>query len=77
MPLKIYPNPSYDKITIETYEIPTKGQLSILNLNGQELFKLQITKQKTVIEIKRLLNGVYLVKFTNERSFQVGKFYKH
>jgi photosystem II stability/assembly factor-like uncharacterized protein len=71
--LEIYPNPSCNSITIET---KGNGHLSILNLNGQELITCQITKPKTLIDIRRLTSGVYLVQVTSEKAVQMGKFIK-
>jgi acyl-[acyl carrier protein]--UDP-N-acetylglucosamine O-acyltransferase len=72
----MYPNPSSDYITIETSAIPTKSQLSIMNLNGQHLITLQITEPKTQLDISTLPNGVYFVQLTGERTVEVRKFVK-
>jgi hypothetical protein len=72
-PLKIFPNPSNNNITIET---PAKGQLSILNLHGQQLITRQLTELKTQLDISNLPFGVYLVKLVGEKGVQVGKFIK-
>ncbi len=69
----VFPNPAFTTITIET---PAPSQLSILNLNGQELLKQTITEPKTVIDISSLPNGVYFVRVTGEKSVGVGKFVK-
>jgi hypothetical protein len=69
----VYPNPSSDKITIET---SVEGNLSILNLNGQELLTRQITEPKTILDISILPSGVYFVKLVWKKGVQVGKFVK-
>ena len=74
--IKIYPNPSSDKITIETYETLAKGQLYIMNLSGQELLQQTITNPSTQIDISTLPSGVYVVKLREEKSIQVGKIIK-
>jgi hypothetical protein len=74
--ISLYPNPATDKITIETYAIPTQSQLSIMNLNGQELITRTITEPKTQINISNLPNGVYFVRVTNDRTVEVGKIVK-
>lgn len=71
--ISIYPNPASTHITIE---IPYQGQLSVLNLQGQELIIHQIEEQKTRIDISTLPSGVYLVKVTGEKGVQVVKFVK-
>jgi photosystem II stability/assembly factor-like uncharacterized protein len=74
--LKIYPNPSLDNITIETSATPTKGELSILNLNGQELMTRHITQPTTTFDVSNLPSGVYEVKMVGEKGVQLGKFIK-
>ncbi|MBC8465653.1 T9SS type A sorting domain-containing protein [bacterium] len=71
--LSISPNPASNHITIET---PAQSQLSILNLNGQELLKQTITEPKTVINISSLPNGIYFVRLTGKEIVGVGKFIK-
>ena len=75
--LKIYPNPAFDKITIEISGMPSMGQLSIVNLNGVELLSRQITAPGTVVDINSLSSGIYILKFSNEKTVQVGKFIKN
>jgi hypothetical protein len=74
--ITFYPNPAADKITIETAATLTNSQLSIMNLNGQELMTRQITSPKTQIDISNLPNGVYFVRLTNDKTMEVGKFVK-
>jgi hypothetical protein len=73
---KFYPNPSSDFITIETSAIPTESQLSISNLNGQELITRQITQPKTQLDISSLPNGVYFVRLTSDKTVATGKIIK-
>ena len=68
--LTVYPNPASTHITIET---SSQGQVSIINLQGQELMSQQITQPKTEIDISSLPSGVYLVKLVGEKGVQVGK----
>jgi hypothetical protein len=69
----IFPNPATGKITIETI---IKGSLAILNLNGQQLIRRQITEKQTVIDVAGLPKGVYFVRLTNDKRMQMGKFVK-
>ena len=72
----IYPNPSSYQITIETSANPSKSQLSISNINGQELITRQITASKTQLDISSLPSGVYFVRLTSEKCVVTGKFIK-
>jgi photosystem II stability/assembly factor-like uncharacterized protein len=71
--LKIYPNPSSNIITVETF---AKGHLSILNLNGQVVITHQITDPKTQFDISNLPSGIFLVKLVGANGVQVGKILK-
>jgi len=72
----LYPNPATDKITIEKSATPAKNQLSITNLNGQQLITCQVTELKTQIDISNLPSGVYFVRLTNDKTVEVGMFVK-
>jgi hypothetical protein len=74
--VRISPNPSSTQITIETPGTTSKFQLSIFNLNSQELIRRQITEPTTVIDIGDLPGGVYFVRMRGERSVGVEKFIK-
>jgi hypothetical protein len=74
--LKIYPNPSSGQVTIETSAIPGNDQLSIVNLNGQEVITRQITEPKTQLDISGLQCGVYFVRLTGEGKITIGKIIK-
>lgn len=74
--LKIYPDPSRDKITILTPEIPANGQLSVMDLTGREVIQQNLTNVSTSIDISSLPNGVYVVKLKEGNSVRVGKIVK-
>jgi len=74
--ISMYPNPARDKITIEIAEGQAPSQLSILNLNGEEVLTSSLIKPKTQIDISNLAGGVYFVRLTNDKTVEVGKFVK-
>jgi len=74
--LNIYPNPANEYITLEIKIPITKTTLSILNTNGQELIKQQITNTQFKIDVSQLPNGVYFVKLMNANGIDVSKFVK-
>jgi hypothetical protein len=73
----LYPNPATDKITIEIAEGQVTSQLSMRNLNGEEILTCSLIKPKTQIDISNLSIGVYFVRLTKERAVDVGKFVKN
>jgi hypothetical protein len=74
--LSIYPNPSTDKITIETPGATQKSNLVIMNIEGQQILSRQITGPRTQIDISALPNGVYFVRLTSDSEVEEGKVVK-
>jgi hypothetical protein len=74
--IRFYPNPSSDKITVESSELSAGGRLSILNLSGQELLHRNITGPTTSIDVSHLSPGIYMVKMIGRKGVQMGKFVK-
>ena len=70
----IYPNPTTTIITVET---ATKGSIVILNLNGKKLINRQINEPTTTIDVSTLPSGVYILRFTNDKTISMGKLVKH
>jgi hypothetical protein len=67
--IKIYPNPATDKISIGC-----SGGIkciSLLNLTGQELYKVNISGNNAVLRTTELNNGLYILRVT-EISGKVG-----
>lgn len=71
--LSIYPNPASGIITIN---LKFPGTIQILSLNGQELLRQKNIDQTTQTDISTLSKGLYLLKVTNGKGVQVGKFIK-
>ena len=76
MILKIYPTFITDKLMIETGNKPKETFLSILNLNGQEIIKQQILDHLTILDMRDLARGMYLVRLTTESRIEVKKIIK-
>jgi hypothetical protein len=74
--LLLYPNPATDKITIKLSGMTQGGNLTIVDIEGQQLITRQITEPKTHVDINSLPSGVYFVRVTNEKTVEVGKFVK-
>jgi hypothetical protein len=71
--LKIYPNPTDVKISIDSKE---GGNLFIFNSQGHQFLQQEITVPTTTIDVSILPSGVYVVKLVGEKGVQVGKFIK-
>ena len=73
--ISIYPNPATDRITIEISGLTQGSNLSIVNIEGQQLIIRQIT-ESNASSISSLPSGVYFVRLTNYKTVNVGKFVK-
>lgn len=62
-----YPNPIDDAVSFFWSESPLEMNLTILNLQGQQVFNKIITKNSPV-NINPLKNGVYLYRLSNKKS---------
>lgn len=71
--VKIYPNPAKDNIIIEG---ATKGTLEILNSQGQIIKHLNISDNKTSIDISKLTIGVYSLKIITKQGIIIKKLLK-
>jgi hypothetical protein len=76
--IAICPNPASSTMTLEIpHTTALKNTLlTIYNLNGQQLIYRHITEPATVIDIGTLTQGMYIVKVTDDKAVQVGKFIK-
>ncbi len=65
--LDIYPNPTKDFINI-TIDDLTQGALTLrlLNLNGQVLEMLKVVDSNTVVDVRSLKKGWYIVELSNK-----------
>jgi hypothetical protein len=73
----IYPNPATTIITIEITELSNISDLTILNLNGQELDHCHIMGPRTAIDISHLAAGVYFVNYKSENEVRMFKVVKY
>jgi len=73
----IFPIPSSTKITITAPITLSKFQISIFNLNGQEVIRQENTEPSSVIDISRLPQGLYFLKLTSNSAVKVFKIVKN
>lgn len=71
--ITISPNPSKDNITVEG---ATKGKIEIVNLQGQLIKSVNVSDNKTNIDISDLSSGVYSLMFTSNKGIIVKKLLK-
>lgn len=69
--LKYYPNPVSNILNIENNNII--GNIEIISVTGQSIFKQNNNTNKVSIDTKKLSNGIYFVKITSENKTKVIK----
>jgi uncharacterized repeat protein (TIGR01451 family) len=68
IPLKVYPNPSSDKIFVET-NIVINGTLSLSNLLGQVYdYQLFTSSEVSIFDIQHLPKGVYILTLKTDQG---------
>ena len=65
--IKIYPNPTNDKLNIVA---PKDIIVSLFDIQGRELFK---QKDATQIDMSSYASGVYIIQFTNAEGQVIAK----
>jgi hypothetical protein len=73
---EIYPNPAQDFIKVIT-EIDEKTTLRILSLDGRILKTLPLISNQTLIDLKDLTPGLYLIEIHNKQKIENIKIYKY
>ena len=61
--LKVYPNPNNGNFILE---IDNKSEISIINLVGQEIAKLELEAGENQINLGNIVNGIYFIKVSNK-----------
>ncbi len=71
--LEIFPNPSIDKITINSLQNST---IEIFNIQGQLIKCINANESQTTIDVSGFARGMYFVKVKTESGIGVKKFVK-
>ena len=74
LPFKLYPNPAKDKVVIKSDLI--NYNLSIYNLIGKEVLKLQNQNRETLLDISSLNQGLYLIELEANTAIHTFKLIK-
>lgn len=72
--IETYPNPVADELTVILPDLP--AQVSLYNLNGQQLLKQDAQSSHMTINMIDFKSGVYFVKVTNQGQFRIQKIFK-
>lgn len=72
--IAMYPNPVSSSLSISSLE--NLDAISIYNVIGQEVMKLNINDSNVVINVSNFQNGIYIVKAYSEGKVSTSKFIK-
>lgn len=64
---KIYPNPASGKLSIDFNEVGER-QVSILNINGEEVLFRQSSSEQISIQLRDLIPGIYVIQILEKNS---------
>jgi hypothetical protein len=65
----VYPNPAKSTITIATHNGINKGNLLVLDLNGNTVLNHAISNENSTFSVTNLANGVYTVIMESDGKF--------
>jgi hypothetical protein len=72
---EIYPNPATDYIKVSS-EIEDKSIMLILTLDGREVKTLPLISKQTLVDIRELTSGVYILEIDKKGELEHIKFIK-
>ena len=76
--LKIYPNPAFEKISIESSELGNimNGTVFVHGMTGQELINQKVQGPGVEINVSSLPAGIYFIRYMDKEKTESGKFIK-
>ncbi len=75
MPIKVYPNPVTNELTIEKAGNTENKKFEIINSSGRVVFSGTLL-EKTVVQTSGFSSGVYIIKLENANTFDFKKIIK-
>jgi len=73
---KVYPNPSYNIITIPFKKEEQVLQITIISMGGQKILKTEITRDIPTVDITALTKGLYIVQVQSNAENRTYKLIK-
>ncbi|HOZ88035.1 MAG TPA: T9SS type A sorting domain-containing protein, partial [Bacteroidia bacterium] len=76
--ISVFPNPVKDQLGIEFINLPQNARLEIFSPDGTLLRKLEITAEKTLINLQNEQAGLYLIRLLlGEKTIKEAKILKN
>lgn len=67
--IHVYPNPAIDEITIEVKSNTPQGQITLKSFDGRTLLQQSFQEIKTVLNLRGMASGMYLLEVKSEQSY--------
>ena len=74
--IKIYPNPAFDTLYIDFANTEKNRVAEIVSYSGQVFGSYLVSRRKNIINISRLIPGLYLIKVEGKKKASNIKFFK-
>lgn len=71
--ISVFPNPTSDQLSIKSNFASRKPIIQIFNFAGQKIYESKLFKDVT-IDTKHLDNGIYLLKYSDNKDYSSKKF---
>ncbi len=63
--MKLYPSVASDMVTVEVPSNILPSKLTIVSMDGRDVYSVKITSEQTIIPLSNFADGAYLVKIGN------------
>jgi hypothetical protein len=74
--IKAYPNPVTDNLFIKLQSSSTGGNISVTNIAGVTVHQSIVTNNELSIDMRSLVPGIYILKYSNEQGTTYSKIMK-
>ncbi|MCH2215337.1 MAG: family 16 glycosylhydrolase [Flavobacteriales bacterium] len=74
--LKIYPNPAENFLVVEASATDPAAQVEVHTLAGVRVLSVQVTGEKTVVDLSELAKGAYIINYRSKDSHSSSSFIK-
>ncbi len=72
--VQIYPNPVKDFINLSiTDKALLQTDINIFDLNGKNILSQRILNSQQIIDVSKLISGIYIIRFENGDNIKIIK----
>lgn len=74
--VRIYPNPAENLVTISVPQNLTGGEISLFDIQGRKLRSIPVSSTQTLVSLKKLPKGVYVLRYHKNEMMAVERLVK-